>query len=338
MRFGELFKLALCAVLLGCGAALRASNASNAAAYEAALAKNLGAASAFLADPLNKALAFSVASQGFAPPTAKPLLGFNLGGGVGLATTVLDKGGVKASADNNGADLNAFAQGLPDSLPVPLGSLNLHFGLPKLGFFDALDVGVKYRGLNVASDKVGITMTGLGFEVRGNLFEAGLVSPVNLTLGLGVDTLKTELRLRGDEENFTGSFNDGGGSSNITGTTNLFVNVDSQIISTNLFATVSRKFLFVEPYLGLGLNVISGDTTVVGGQVVNLSFAGGGGPTVSLAKTIEGKNTKPAPSLDSRVAGGLVFHIFVVYLELGGEYGIVSGGTGGHVQFGFKFR
>src|SRR5690606_30068270 len=123
---------------------LKAGTAENAAlGYRAALGDNLKAGSAFLAEPFAKGLAFAVGSQNFSPVGAKSLLGFNLGAGAGVSSTLIDKSGLKSAALNNGTDLSEMAEGLPAALPLPLATFNGHIGLPKVLFFEALDLGIK---------------------------------------------------------------------------------------------------------------------------------------------------------------------------------------------------
>lgn len=325
------------AILLAClaGRAQAAStNAEAASEFEALASDNYKAVSAFLAEPLGKGLAFATAGQSFSPVAAKKTLGFNLGFGLGVSTTNIDKSGAKASAAQNGVDISAMVNDLPASLPIPLGQVNAHVGLPPLLFFESNDLGLRLQALNVASSDVNLSMTGFGAEFRGNVFEEGLVSPVTFTLSLGLDSLRTEIRSASKAESYSASYS----GATLAGTSQTLFDVDSQITSVNLKGVVSRKLLFIKPYVGAALNVVSGDTTVRMAQKGALSVTGLGGGTATTASVIEGKSTKPAPSLEARLGGGLEFHVFFFYLAFGGEYGVVSGGGAGYGQLGFQFR
>lgn len=326
--------LALAAVV-GAPAGLKAAttNAEAAANYQTALGDNLKAAAAFLADPFAKGLAFATGSQAFSPVQAKPLLGFNLGLGAGASVTPIDRGGLKAAAKANGTDLDELAKGLPDQLPLALGSLNAHVGLPKLAFFESMDLGLRLSGLNVAQDTASVNLSGFGVELRGNVFEAGLVSPVTLTLGLGFEQLKTEVRFTQASQSLSGTFE----GASYSGNTRFVGQLDSQIQQMRLKASVSRKLLFFTPYAGLALDMNSGDTSFRWAQEGTLTFTGLGGGAAT-AGTVEGRATKPAPGLDTRLAAGFELSFLALYLAVGGEYGALSQGAGGHVQLGLQFR
>lgn len=325
---------ALFGACLLAAASLRADNASEAAGFKSALADNLKAGSSFLAEPFGKGLAFMVGSQNFSPVDAKSLLGFNLGLGAGVSTTKIDKSGVKSAALSNGTDLSGLAAGLPDALPLPLATFNAHVGLPKVLFFETLDLGVKVNTFNVSSEELKVDFSGGGAELRGNIFEAGLVSPVTLTLGLGFEQLRTELRFAKKSEPASGSF----GAASYSGTSKYLMDLDSTLNVATVKASVSRKLLFVTPYVGGAINVISGETNFRTAHEGSLTFTGAGGPNATISGVIEGKASKPAPALDARLAAGLELHLFFLYLAFGGEYGVISGGSGAHGQIGLQFR
>lgn len=325
------------AIALACFAARAQAATDNieaAAEYQAALTDSMKSISAFLAEPLAKGLAFAAGSQGFSPVQAKPLLGFNLGFGIGAGTTSIDKSGAKASAAQNGADITETINGLPASLPIPLTQVTGHFGLPKLLFFESNDLGLRLLALNAANEDVNVKLNGFGVEFRGNLFEAGLVSPATLTLSLGLDTLSTEIRSTTKAAAYSTSY----AGADFAGNTQYLFNVDSQVSVATLKAVVSRKFLFITPYAGAALNVVSGDTTVSMAQKGVLTVTGLPGGPASTSTLIEGKGMKPAPAVEARLGGGLELSFFFLYLSLGGEYGVVSGGAAGYGQLGVQFR
>jgi hypothetical protein len=310
---------------------LKAGTAENAASgYRAALGDNLKAGSAFLAEPFAKGLAFAVGSQGFSPVGAKSLLGFNIGAGLGAGLTMIDKAGLKSAALGNGTDLSGLADALPASLLVPLGTLNARIGLPKVLFFEALDLGIKVNALNFAADSVTVGMSGMGLELRGNVFEAGLVSPVTLTLGLGHERLSTDLRFTQAPVAINGDFDGVSYAGNVKSTSHM----ESQIDLTTLKASVSRKFLFFTPYAGAALNLLSGEASFRSAQEGSLTFGG----SHTITEPIEGKASKPAPGMDVRLGAGFELSFFFLYFAFGGEYGVVSQGMGGHGQVGLQFR
>lgn len=311
-----------------------ADNASNAADYQSALSDNLKVGSSFLAGTFGKGLAFALGSQAFSPVSARPLLGFNLGLSGGASFTKIDKADLLVKALNNGTDLQGQADGLPDQLPLPLALLNAHIGLPKFLIFEKVDLGLRGGDLDLRGGELNAKISALGAELRGNVFDAGLLSPVTLTLGLGWDRLNTQLHFSKDQGAYSANYN----GSTISGDTRSVADLDSQLDQWSLKATVSRKFLFFTPYAGAAFNLISGENKFRSAQEGTLTFSNGLDSDAQLTQAIEGVATELAPSMDLRLGAGFELSFFAFYLGVGGEYGVVSGGAGGNIQMGLSFR
>jgi hypothetical protein len=300
-----------------------------AATYNAALPGELTALSGAITGPLVDSLAFATASQEFAPPGAKPTLGFNIGVGFGLSLNNIDKAAaLAAGASSNSAptavDLGLMASSLPSTIPVGLGSVNAHLGLP-LGF----DLGLRYDNLNTGLGANQIDLTGYSADIRHNLLTEGLVTPVTLAIGASYSRLYGNVHAQSDDYAVSGTYD----NATLGGTTHSTLDVDTDISSYSLRATVSRSLIFVTPYLGASADAYSGGTKVTAAQVGHVTVNG-----TPVDGTLSGSASQIAPSYDLRGAAGLKFNLVWLYAELGAEYGFISGIAGGHAQVGVDFR
>lgn len=315
----------LCFAAVGLGFAA-AAWAGAVADYNAALPGQLGALSGSLTGPLVGSLAFAAASQEFAPAGAKPTLGFNLGAGFGLGVANLDKAAALAAgaAGPNGVDLSQLDSSLPATLALGLGQLNAHLGLP-LGF----DLGLRYDSLDAPLGAGSVNLTGYAFELRHNLLEEGLVVPVTLALGAGYSRLQGNVHAQSPDYNASGSYE----GQVLAGTTHSVVDLDSDVSTYTLRATLSRGLLLLSPYLGAALDFYSGGGTLTVAQEGNVTVAG-----QPVAARLAGSASQSAPTYELRGAAGVKFNVLLAYLELGAEYGFVSNIAAGHAQLGIDFR
>jgi hypothetical protein len=312
-------------------AAGRASAAATAAQYNAVLPGELSGFSGAVAGPLVDGLAFAAGSQDFAPADAKPTLGFNIGVGAGLSVSNIDKAVALAQGmdSNKGGnptvDLSLLTSSVPSSIPVGLGQVNAHLGLP-FGF----DVGLRYDQLDATLGQNNVNLKGYTAEIRHDLLTEGLITPVTLTLGGSYSRLFGTLHLQSSDYTVTGSY----GGSNLSGSTHSTLDAVSDINVYSVEATLSRSLIIVTPYLGVKADNYSGGTKVTTAQdgVVTLSPGGNTKPH------LEGSASQIAPSSEVRVGAGLKFNLVFVYLELGGEYGLISNIGAGHAQIGAQFR
>jgi hypothetical protein len=121
------------------------------------------------------------------------------------------------------------------------------------------------------------------------------------------------------------------------GTTHSILDVNSDISTYSLRATLSRSFLgMVAPYVGVSGDLYSGGTTVTATQEGDVTLTGPGGGTV--AGRLSGSASQIAPTYEVRAAAGLKLNIVWLYAELGAEYGFISNIGGGHIQVGIDFR
>ncbi|HXC65205.1 MAG TPA: hypothetical protein VNZ67_12665, partial [bacterium] len=176
-------------------------------AYNATLPGELGSFPGALTGPLVQGLAFAAGSQDFAPADAKPTLGFNLGVGAGLSVSNLDKAAALAQGMqgnktvNPTVDISELTSNIPSSIPVGLGQINAHLGLP-LGF----DVGLRYDALDATLDQSSVDLAGYTAEIRHDLLTEGLITPVTLTIGAGYSRLYGKIHVQSSDYTASGTY------------------------------------------------------------------------------------------------------------------------------------
>jgi hypothetical protein len=303
-------------------------------AYNATLPGELDAFSGALCGPLGQGLAYAAGAQDFAPADAKPALGFNLGVGAGLSVSNIDKAvalaqGMQSNRSANPTvDITELTSNIPSSVPVGLGQINAHLGLP-FGF----DVGLRYDQLDATYGQDNVNLQGYTAEIRHNLLTEGLITPVTLTLGAGYSRLFGSIHVQSSDYNATGTYD----GATLGGSTHTSLDAVSDINVYSVQATLSRSLVIVTPYLGVKADSYSGGTKVTTTQDGNVTLDSGGGP-VAVNPHIQGSASQIAPSSEVRVGAGLKFNLVFVYLELGGEYGLISDVAAGHAQIGAQFR
>lgn len=300
--------------------------------YEDSLSRNLSAAAGFLAENSARGLAFATGAQAFSPVEARGLGHFNVGLSLGLGATPIDKTAAREAASNAGSDVNGYIDSLPAALPLPLGGLNVHAGLPGFLLFKSTDLGARLGGYRAASNDGSLEVASGGLEFRGNVFEAGLSAPLTLTLGLSVDRLTTQVRSLSQPQSFSSTYN----GYTRSGSYRHGLDLDGEALATALKASVSRSFLFLTPYGGLSLVALHGQNTLRSYETGTVTSTGPGG-SATADITVEGRSTQPLASLELRAGAGLEIGLGLVYLAFGVEGGAVSKGIAAHGQFGVKF-
>jgi len=194
-------------------------------------------------------------------------------------------------------------------------------------------VGLRYDALDATLGQNSVDLKGYTAEIRHDLLTEGLITPVTLTIGAGYSRLYGDIHLQTNDYNATGTYD----GATIGGSTHTTLNAVSDISVYSVQATLSRSLIIVTPYLGVKADSYSGGTKVTTAQDGNVTLDSGGGP-VAVNHHIEGSASQIAPSSEVRVGAGLKFNLVFVYLELGGEYGLVSNIGAGHAQIGAQFR
>jgi len=193
--------------------------------------------------------------------------------GVGLA------GGVTAvPSESLEALFTSMDVAMPSSikdfgLPVPAAALSAKVG----GLFLPFDVGVKAMILpeTVASSLSASGITAdyslFGGNVRFGLVKEGLLFP-DVSVGAGYNRLSGAIKMPLDITSQTYNFDTNGDSINDQSltVTDPALNMEWTTNSFDFTLQVSKKFLFIRPYLGTGLSV--GKSTVNGGMAAAMLY------------------------------------------------------------------
>jgi hypothetical protein len=198
-----------------------------------------------------------------------------------------------------------------------------------VGLVSDLDLGLRYSTLNTALGENTMNLTGYSVDLRYDLLREGLITPVTVALGLTYGRMSGNVHAQSNDYAVAGNYN----GATLAGSTRSILDVDTDINSYSLRATVSRSLIVVEPYIGASLDTYSGGSKVTVAQEGNVTVNG-----TPVNGRLEGSASQIAPTYDVRAAAGLKFNIVWLYAELGGEYGLVSSIGGGHVQVGVDFR
>lgn len=312
----------------------RATAQAAADTYVSDLGRGLDDSSKFVADTFARSLGFTAGLGRLAPPAAHGLLGFDLSVGALAGFTRLDKAGLLNAAANNAFDAKAYAASLPDTLPLPLGLISAHLGLTRLLFFESVDVGLRYGALDLSDSGSGaaLNFSLWGAEIRGNLFEAGLVSPATLTLGLAFDQMSASAAYSSSLASASGSY----AGYAFSGTQGFDTQLNAKVQVVSLQASVSRKFIFITPYFGLVGQVASGDAQFSTADTGSVTFQGA--PNSNATGRVEGRASVPVAPYEAKLGGGFSLGLGLLGIHLGAEYGLISGSYGGQAQIGLAFH
>lgn len=222
-------------------------------------------------------------------------------------------------------------------LPVPALGGSFKIGIP----FLPIDVGV--RGMYVpssitdtllGSSGVSASLASFGLQVRYALVKQTVLLP-NVSIGAAYNYQKGNLSAPlGSGKNYTVQTNEG---ATTIATSQPKLNVDWTGYSFDFTAQVSKKLLFIVPYLGLGASF--GSSSVTGGvdASVSTSYSSGlsglnsyltshGGPTINNSGFTYSVNvTDPI----YRLYGGMSLRILVLDFDLQGIYLPLNGGKFG---------
>ncbi len=284
----------------------------------------------FLGDVMQRNVAFTTGSHGFGPVAAHKLLGFNVTLWGGGAVTPIDKSGANSGVSD--ASVKELINALPAVVPSILGGLNAKVGVPAFLFFEHADVGLRYGGLGLSDSKNSINYTDIGFDFRGNVLEAGLMTPITLTLGLSADYFKGDFKVSTGKVTVSDSSSVPGYS--ITGTLDGEMGIEMQNVGVALKAVVSRSFLFFTPYFGLGAQINTGSAMPYFKESGQATATGGSATAINWKSQV----STPVQAMDVRLGAGFELNPAVFFISANAEYGIVSGGIGGSAQIGVNFR
>ncbi|PKL25613.1 MAG: hypothetical protein CVV47_06050 [Spirochaetae bacterium HGW-Spirochaetae-3] len=193
-----------------------------------------------------------------------PHFGVGLAGGV----TAVPSASLEALFTSMGVTMPSSVKDF--GLPVPAAALSAKIG----GLFLPFDVGVKAMILPeaVASSLSASGITAdyqlFGGNVRFGLVKEGLLFP-DVSVGAGYNRLSGSISMPLDTATQTYTFNDGSTDQSLT-VTDPDLSMEWTTDSFDFTLQVSKKFLFIRPYLGTGLSV--GKSTVKGGMAASMVY------------------------------------------------------------------
>ncbi len=192
-----------------------------------------------------------------------------------------------------------------------------------------------------------------GIDVRYGLLKDEGFTPA-LSVGLGYNHMKASVGVPG----FLGSditiaqVNDGGGPHTLT-LANPDFGLDWSTNVIELKAQISKKLLFITPYLGVGAALSFGTsasgsvtsqlkfdgTPITAQQIADIKayYEGLGQTPPDFSTTGITANAANGTGFDFRAFGGVSFNLFILYLDLGGGYDFSTGAFGGAVNLRIVF-
>jgi hypothetical protein len=285
------------------------------------IASDSALVSAWTSDQLKSAIPFNSTAGNVVPSQIK-LFGFDLGVEAVGTSTRLD---VNAFRSIPTAIVNTQTIDMFNRLPVPM-----ILGQAKIGLPFGLDLGARFGGLpstdiNTGDTHINAGNTVWGVDLRKKIIEEGIAKPFGLTLGLNFTRAKGSLTTTTP---ITSTEQSGVTLSNSTANGRS----DWDTKSVGVQAILDKQIAFITPYIGASANKNFGNVTT--NITSNGTVLVPGSPAQSFSVT--GGASSTPNSWDYRALAGLEFSMWVVKLDLQGEYAgtrNLGGDLGLRVQF-----
>jgi hypothetical protein len=218
------------------------------------------------------------------------------------------------------------------------------------GFILPFDAGLKVGilpGLKL-SDDISLDYTNVGGDIRYAILKGNPLLPV-VSLGLGLNYLRGGISTT-VPTGMSFSFTEPGGAAHTLAVSDAELGFSWETTALDLTAQVSKSFVLVTPYLGLGANYA---WSRAGYEVATeLTYDGASMTSEELAKLKDALSNAGIAGIDVdgagfssiidnsglglRLFGGLSFNIAVIRIDLTALYGILSGDFGG--TLGLRFQ
>lgn len=278
--------------------------------------------SQWFSEQLADGLAFHSQSGLDLPASVCGLLGFELGGSGGLSIWKLDVDKFRSLSTTAIDVTSAGGIDLPDKIGAP--NLLAH---AKIGLLGGLDVGGKGGRIAWSRDdgnaRTDIESTVWGIELRKRLLGGGVTGVVlpDLSVNLSLNTASGSIK-RSEGYNAVTPESYAGVSYTQTITSTTTWRSDWNIRSLGLQAVLSKNFIVVTPFLGVGVYKNMGK--------VNSSIETGGNiklestvPPASLENplSLTGKGDKKPKDTNVRFLAGLELNITLLKIGLSANYG-----------------
>jgi len=307
-------------LIIVCLIAISSNNAFAAITQDIDTAKNdvaydYGLISNWTSQEFSEGIAYSAVGGANRPADVHGIGSFEIGLGINADVWNVDTGKLRALPTRTIKTASVDYKG---TVGVPGILVQGKLGLP----WD-LDLGLKYGGFSFKLDEgqasFNASNTVYGFELRRQFFGKGITGvalpAVSLSLTYDVASGKidsSQTYAETTSETYSGISYTQAIDSRTTGE----IKWSTQSIGAK--AIVSKNFLFITPYLGIGLNKNSGtvDTSITTAGTLSLT---GGGSTQSQSIDIRGSGSDTAGDSYVRYIGGFDINILALRLNLNGE-------------------
>jgi hypothetical protein len=274
----------------------------------------------------------------------------HFGLGLTVGATTISGGAMKTMADSLGITLPSdFSYVSKYGLPLPSYTIDARIG----GFVLPFDIGfklgyippdtLKKMGLQVSLDYILV-----GLDVRYSLLKDEGFTPA-LSVGLGYNHMKASVGAPGilGSDITIDQVNNGFGTHTLS-LANPDLGIDWSTNVIELKAQVSKKLIFITPYLGVAA-ALSFGASASGGVTSQLLFDGSpitqtqinqitqyykslGQTPPDLSSIGVTANAANGAGFDFRAFGGVSFNLFILYLDLGVGYDFSTSALGGSLN------
>jgi Family of unknown function (DUF6588) len=307
----------ICLLLLGFS---QSSLAASVTDFETALdylANDFTGTATAINNHLAKSTAFAAGGTIQRPAAVKTFPGFELG---------LSGGLVVAGNLEKITEITTYAIS-PDFLAVPelffslTGMIHGKVGLLKIPALGKVDLGF---GHSSVSANISDTFNGrfAQWQVEARI-QPDLMVPFDLSIALGVGNMKGNYRIANSHTEEIASIQYNGAEYAQTLDTTVFMSSDWDVTAYYAKLVVSKSLIVIHPYLGVGLQVSTGEVnTVVGASgTLNLDPVLPGSDYQDTL-SVRGPASAEPSNFDFRLLGGFQINILpIAALNLSGEYG-----------------
>lgn len=269
----------------------------------------------------------------------------HFGLGLTVGATTLSAGAMQTMADALGVALPSdFDYVSKYGLPLPTYTIDARIG----GFVLPFDIGLKLgyippgtlekMGLQVSLDYILV-----GVDARYGLLKDEGLTPA-LSVGIGYSHMKASVGVPGILPGAItiANIDDGFGPKPLA-LSNPSLQMDWSTNVLDLKAQISKKLLFITPYLGVAASLSFGSSAsgsvqssmtynsnpLSPGDIANINAFNPGIDLSNIGISVKADN---GTGLDFRAFGGISFNLFIFYLDVGGGYDFSTGAFGGSLN------
>lgn len=272
----------------------------------------------------------------------------HFGLGITAGVTTISAGAIQTLADAMGVTLPSnFSYASKYGLPLPGYTIDARIG----GFVLPFDIGFKLGYIPPGTfPTVDVNYVLFGMDVRYGLLKDQGFTPA-LSVGLGYNHMKTSVNVPG----FLGGpvtiaqvYNPSDGLTHTLSLANPDFGLDWSTNVIELKAQISKKLIFITPYLGIGA-ALSFGTSASGGVTSQLKYDNNpitpqqiaditayyksqGQTPPDLSSLGITANAKNGTGFDFRAFGGVSVNLFILYLDLGVGYDFSTAALGGSLN------